>query len=109
MIGCGDGVLLYRGGEVTNSLAVTDKWREPLDWQRTRPSLFVRDHTAYVTDPEKKQVHTVDLESGKKTDTVTLPAAPNEFSGVDLPDSDHCRAPSGRTTVGRPAHRARPP
>ena len=76
-------------GEVTNSLAVTDKWREPLDWQQTRPSLFVRDHTAYVTDPERKQVHTVDLESGKKTDTTTLPAAPNEFSGVDLPDSDH--------------------
>ncbi|MBA0052474.1 hypothetical protein E0L36_16600 [Streptomyces sp. AJS327] len=76
-------------GEVTKSLTVTDEWREPLDWQQARPTLFVRDHTAYVTEPEKKKLHTVDLESGEKTRTASLPSAPNEISGVDLPGSAH--------------------
>lgn len=75
--------------EVTGSVDVIDKWREPLDWQQPRPALFVRDHTAYVSDPAQKKLHAIDLETGKKTGTAELPSAPNEISGVDLPGSAH--------------------
>ncbi|PRX44550.1 hypothetical protein B0I33_11159 [Prauserella shujinwangii] len=61
---------------------LAESWREPLDWQQPRPAIFVRGGTAYVSDPAKKEVHAVDLASGEKTATVTLPQAPNELSGV---------------------------
>ncbi|MFB7032369.1 zinc metallochaperone AztD, partial [Streptomyces sp. NPDC056295] len=38
-------------GKVTRTIPVIGTWQEPLDWQQPRPALFVRDHTAYVTDP----------------------------------------------------------
>ncbi|MEK8227420.1 hypothetical protein NKG05_16925 [Oerskovia sp. M15] len=31
-----------------------DAWTEPDDWQAPRPTLFVLDHTAYVTDPPRR-------------------------------------------------------
>ncbi|WP_336083435.1 zinc metallochaperone AztD [Nocardia sp. SSK8] len=69
-------------GTVTRTIPVLGTWTEPLDWQSARPALFVRDGIAYVSDPAGKQVHRVDLAEGKVTATATLPAAPNEISGV---------------------------
>ena len=69
-------------GKVSKSLPVVDKWREPLDWQQARPEIFVRDETAFVTDPERKKVYAVDLNSGKKKATGTFDKKPNEITGV---------------------------
>ncbi|WP_040685003.1 zinc metallochaperone AztD [Nocardiopsis halotolerans] len=69
-------------GEVVDSIEVMDGWREPLEWQQPRPALFVRGGTAYVSDPATRQVHSLDLESGEVTTSVTLDEAPNELSGV---------------------------
>ncbi|MEE1927160.1 zinc metallochaperone AztD [Streptomyces sp. TRM 70351] len=69
-------------GEVTRTIPVIDQWREPLEWQQPRPALFVRDHTVYVSDPATRQMHAVDVESGERLASVTLPQAPNEVSGV---------------------------
>ncbi|MFH9617104.1 zinc metallochaperone AztD [Streptomyces pratensis] len=69
-------------GKVEKKIPVVDKWQEPLDWQQPRPTLFVRDHTAYVSEPGKRKLHAVDIESGEKTTSVTLPKGTNELSGV---------------------------
>ncbi|MDQ7806846.1 zinc metallochaperone AztD [Amycolatopsis sp. A133] len=69
-------------GSVVRKIAVTGAWQEPLEWQQPRPAIFVRGGTAYVTDPGKKEIHSVDLESGTKTATGALPDVPNEISGV---------------------------
>ncbi|GAA2058962.1 zinc metallochaperone AztD [Streptomyces cheonanensis] len=69
-------------GEVTNSIPVTDAWEEPLEWQQPRPAVFVRDHTAFITEPATKELHAVDIESGEILTSVTLPQVPNELSGV---------------------------
>ncbi|GAA3867014.1 zinc metallochaperone AztD [Streptomyces sedi] len=69
-------------GEVTDQVEVLDEWQEPLEWQQPRPALFVRDHTAYVTDPEANEIHAVDIESGEILTTGELSQAPNEITGV---------------------------
>ncbi|MFC7928246.1 zinc metallochaperone AztD [Streptomyces cinereoruber] len=69
-------------GKVTRTIPVIGAWQEPLDWQQPRPALFVRDHTAYVTDPATKKIHAVDVETGKELASAALPATPNEISGV---------------------------
>ncbi len=69
-------------GEVEKKIEAVGDWTEPLDWQQPRPTLFVRDHTAYVSEPGKRQLHSIDLESGKKGASVTLPKATNELSGT---------------------------
>lgn len=69
-------------GEVEKEIPVVGEWREPLDWQQPRPTLFVRDHTAYVSEPGKRKLHAVDIESGEKLTSVTLPKSTNELSGV---------------------------
>ncbi|WP_328841780.1 zinc metallochaperone AztD [Streptomyces europaeiscabiei] len=69
-------------GKVDKKIPVVDEWQEPLDWQQPRPTLFVRDNTAYVSEPGKRQLHAVDIESGKKVTSVTLPKSTNELSGV---------------------------
>lgn len=69
-------------GKVDKKIPVVDKWQEPLDWQQPRPTLFVRDHTAYVSEPGKRKLHAIDIESGKKVTSVTLPKSTNELSGV---------------------------
>ncbi|GAB3472928.1 zinc metallochaperone AztD [Nocardiopsis coralliicola] len=67
-------------GEVTDSHPVVDEWEEPLEWQEARPTLHVRDHTAYVTDPGAQKIYAVDIESGEITDEAELPAAPDEVT-----------------------------
>jgi hypothetical protein len=69
-------------GAVTRTIPVIDPWQEPLEWQQPRPAIFVRGGTAYVSDPAAKTVHAVDIAGGTKTASVTLPATPNELSGV---------------------------
>ncbi|MDT0266682.1 zinc metallochaperone AztD [Streptomyces sp. DSM 44915] len=68
--------------EVTERIEVLGEWQEPLEWQQPRPALFVRDHTAFVTDPEEREIHAIDIESGEILTTAELPQAPNEISGV---------------------------
>ncbi|WP_329038575.1 zinc metallochaperone AztD [Streptomyces sp. NBC_01725] len=69
-------------GKVDKKIPVVDEWQEPLDWQQPRPTLFVRDHTAYVSEPGKRKLHAIDIESGKKVTSVTLPKSTNELSGT---------------------------
>jgi outer membrane protein assembly factor BamB len=69
-------------GKVTRTIPVMDQWREPLEWQQPRPAIFVRDHTAYVSDPSTRKLHAIDVESGEQLASATLPKAPNELSGV---------------------------
>jgi hypothetical protein len=69
-------------GEIERSIDVVEEWTEPLDWQQPRPAIFVREGTAYVTDPEGQAIHSVDLESGEVQASAELDAAPNELSGV---------------------------
>ncbi|MEV7289375.1 zinc metallochaperone AztD [Streptomyces sp. NPDC093252] len=69
-------------GDVTQRIPVVGEWEEPLDWQEARPTLFVRGHTAYVSEPGKSALHAVDLDTGRKTTSVTLPDRTNELSGV---------------------------
>lgn len=69
--------------EVVDTIAVVGEWAEPDEWQLPRPALFVRDHTAYVTDPATDEIHAVDIETGEVLVTAALPTTPNEISGVD--------------------------
>ncbi|MBA2951817.1 zinc metallochaperone AztD [Streptomyces himalayensis] len=69
-------------GTVDKKIPVVDEWQEPLDWQQPRPTLFVRDHTAYVSEPGKRKLHAIDIESGKEVTSVILPKITNELSGV---------------------------
>ncbi|MFI1753164.1 zinc metallochaperone AztD [Streptomyces sp. NPDC020571] len=69
-------------GTVRKRIPAVGEWQEPLDWQQARPTLFVRDHTAYVSEPGKKAVHAIDLDTGEKRTSVTLPKGTNELSGT---------------------------
>ncbi|GAB3213366.1 hypothetical protein SAMN02745673_01434 [Marinactinospora thermotolerans DSM 45154] len=68
--------------EVTDTIPVIGEWEEPIEWQQPRPTIFVRDHTAYVTDPGEKRLYAVDIESGEVTSETELPEASNEITGV---------------------------
>ena len=69
--------------KITDAIDVLEsEWKEPTDWQQPRPTLFVREDTAYVSDPSRRELHAVDLTSGKVTDTLQLDEEPNEVSGV---------------------------
>ncbi|MFD3922624.1 zinc metallochaperone AztD [Streptomyces sp. NPDC058595] len=69
-------------GRTTKRISALGAWQEPLDWQQPRPALFVRDHTAYVSDPSSKELVSFDIESGERLASVRLPQPPNEVSGV---------------------------
>jgi len=75
-------VIDQNSGKVEKKIPAVGKWQEPLDWQQPRPTLFVRGRTAYVSDPSEKALHAIDLETGKKVTSVTLPESTNELSGV---------------------------
>nr|WP_233157240.1 MULTISPECIES: zinc metallochaperone AztD [Amycolatopsis] len=68
--------------QVTRTIPVTAAWEEPLEWQQPRPAIFTRGADVYVTEPATRQVHLVDLGTGQKRTSVTLPHEPNELSGV---------------------------
>lgn len=67
--------------ELTTSIPVIDAWEEPLDWQQPRPAILALDGSVYVTDPARKRVLAVDVESGKVWREATLTVTPNELSG----------------------------
>lgn len=69
-------------GATVKTIAVVEPWTEPDDWQQPRPSVFTRGHDVYVADPATKQIHLVDVESGKKGESVTLEQTPNELGGT---------------------------
>jgi hypothetical protein len=69
-------------GDTVKTVAVTEPWTEPEDWQQPRPTVFTRDHDVYVSDPATKQLHIVDVESGVVSNSVTLENTPNELSGA---------------------------
>lgn len=69
-------------GKVTGSHKIIDEWEIPEKRQEARPTLFVLDNTAYVTDPKAKKLHAVDIDSGKVTKSVELPSVPTELKGV---------------------------
>ncbi|MEU4176538.1 zinc metallochaperone AztD [Streptomyces sp. NPDC026589] len=69
-------------GKIEKKIPVVGDWQEPLDWQQARPTLFVRGHVAYVSEPGKKALHAIDVGTGKKLTSVTLPKSTNELSGV---------------------------
>ncbi|WP_017596645.1 zinc metallochaperone AztD [Nocardiopsis potens] len=68
--------------EVTDSFPVIGEWKEPLEWQEARPTLYVRGGTAYVTDPGEKRLYAVDLGSGEVRAETELPQAINEITGA---------------------------
>jgi len=68
--------------KVTNSIPVVGAWEEPLQWQQPRPTVFVNDHTAFVTDPATNTIHAVDIEAGTVTESGALEQTPNELTGV---------------------------
>ncbi|HEY9310866.1 MAG TPA: hypothetical protein VIQ49_00970, partial [Williamsia sp.] len=69
------------GTEIKRIEAVAD-WTEPTEWQDPRPTIFVMDSTAYVTDPANNKILAVDLGTGDITAESTFSAAPNELTGV---------------------------
>ncbi|MBJ8348873.1 hypothetical protein JGU72_29740 [Antrihabitans sp. YC2-6] len=69
-------------GAITSSVPVIAPWEEPEDWQTARPTLFVLDRTAYVTDPASDSVYTVDLATEKIDGPFQLDHAPNEIVGI---------------------------
>ena len=73
-------------GEITQTIAVTQAWEEPENWQQARPTLRVVGNIAYVTEPASGQLHAVHLPSARLVDSVTLPQVPNEIQDVLLGD-----------------------
>ncbi|WP_130840669.1 zinc metallochaperone AztD [Corynebacterium neomassiliense] len=69
-------------GEETAAWDVVDEWEEPLEWQEPRPTLFVQGDRAYVSEPATKELHVVDLSTGKILRSAELPQVPNELTGV---------------------------
>lgn len=88
----GEGLLLGTDGalhvidmadaEVTRSIPVTAAWEEPLEWQQARPTVFVREGTAYVTEPATSKLFAVDLATGEVTAETDLPNPANELTGI---------------------------
>ncbi|SNR74554.1 hypothetical protein SAMN06265360_11741 [Haloechinothrix alba] len=75
-------VIDMESAKVTDTFPVIDEWQEPMEWQEARPTLFVRDHTAYVTEPAQNAIYAVDTGSGEIRAEGELPEAPNEFTGI---------------------------
>ncbi|MGO3471648.1 MAG: zinc metallochaperone AztD [Brevibacterium aurantiacum] len=69
-------------GKITDAHPVTDAWEEPVDWQQPRPTLFVQGGKVYVSEPDKSQLHIVDLGTGEVEKRAELPHASNEVTGV---------------------------
>ena len=69
-------------GEETAAWPVVGQWEEPLEWQEPRPTLFVQGDRAYVSEPATKELHVVDLSTGKILRSAELPQVPNELTGV---------------------------
>ncbi|MFF3390161.1 hypothetical protein ACFYW1_04375 [Streptomyces sp. NPDC002669] len=67
---------------MTKKISVLDPRQEPLDWQQSRPALFVRGHTTCVCDPSSGKLLAIDVESGKQPASTEPPKTPNGLSAV---------------------------
>ncbi|WP_120521819.1 zinc metallochaperone AztD [Arthrobacter celericrescens] len=70
-------------GKVTTTIKVTAPWTESTTWQDPRPTLFVQGSTAFVTEPDARKIHAVDLKSRKVLKSAVLDVVPNELTGVE--------------------------
>lgn len=80
-----DGVLYVidpRTGEITNSHQIIQEWDEPEDWQEPRATVHVLGDRAYVSDPDKSELHVVDLADGSVLTSTEVPHTLNEFASV---------------------------
>lgn len=69
-------------GTVTRSIPVIDAWEESETWQDPRPTLYVQDGSAFITDPATSTIHAVDIETGEIWNSVELTVVPNELTGA---------------------------
>lgn len=69
-------------GKVTEKHPVIAPWEGPAEWQNPHPAMTVHAKTAYVAEPATKQVHAVDLTTGKITASAKLTEEPNEMAPV---------------------------
>lgn len=69
-------------GATIDRIEVVEDWAEPVQWQAPRPTLFVMESTAYVTDPANNRIVAVDLGNGEITADNEFAAVPNELTGV---------------------------
>lgn len=69
-------------GKIDKEIPVTDEWEEPEDWQQPSPTVHVSGEHVYITEPEAKKLHIVDLADGDVTDSVDLPEVPNEIAAA---------------------------
>lgn len=80
-------------GRIDRSIDVVAPWTEPDDWKEPRPTLFVMQGTAYVTEPASGRLVAVDLTVGEVSAEGALPHVTDELTGV-----------SGDTTGGIAGH-----
>lgn len=69
-------------GDILNTYPVIEEWTESEKWQEARPTLFIQEDLAYVSEPSKNKLHMVDLNTGDILRSAELPETPNELSGV---------------------------
>lgn len=69
-----------RTGKITRDLDAIYVWEGPGQWQEAHPSLRVDGNTACASEPAKKSVYALDLDSGKKTASEALGTEPNEMA-----------------------------
>nr|WP_085947062.1 zinc metallochaperone AztD [Gordonia soli] len=68
--------------QVTARHQVIGAWTEPDEWQSAMPNLHVQEGIAYVSDPAAKSLTAVDLRTGEKKASATLPHPTIELTGV---------------------------
>lgn len=86
----GEGVVLGTDGRlhfidmqdarVAQRLPVVGQWSEPSEWREPRPTLRIVGDFAFVTEPDKKMLHVVDLYDRSVLQSVSLPHTPNEIA-----------------------------
>lgn len=84
-------------GKIDKEIPVTGEWEEPKDWQQPQPTVHVSGENVYVTEPEAKKLHIVDLADGTVTGSIDLPEVPGEIAtasgevpaGAEEHDHDH--------------------
>ncbi|MBU8577709.1 zinc metallochaperone AztD [Brevibacterium luteolum] len=84
-------------GKIDKEIPVTGEREEPKDWQQPQPTVHVSGENVYVTEPEAKKLHIVDLADGTVTGSVDLPEVPGEIAtasgevpaGAEEHDHDH--------------------
>lgn len=72
-------VLDPESGEILHEVPVTGEWEEGENWQEAGPMLSVADGTAFVVDPEAKELSMVDVASGEVYRELDLPIVPHEI------------------------------